>query len=151
MRIGTRVVFMAAVLMGGIGVLLAVAGPWALPLLLTADDRATAAVLQEAAALLWFAAAYQFFDGLNIASSFCLRGAGDAVVPGALVLLLSWFVFVPLAHMLTFAPGGGFLHFLPQFGFGARGGWVAVIVYVLLLGSVLFGRWRSGVWQKIRL
>jgi MATE family multidrug resistance protein len=151
MRVGTRVVFMAAILMGGIGLLLAAAGPWVLPLLLTADDRASVAVVQEGAIFLWFAAAYQFFDGLNIASSYCLRGAGDTLVPGALVLLLSWCVFVPLAHMLTFAPGGGFLHFLPQLGFGARGGWVAVIVYVLLLGSVLFGRWRLGVWQKIRI
>jgi multidrug resistance protein, MATE family len=131
--------------------LLALAGPWALPLLLTSGDPATAAVLQEGAILLWFAAAYQFFDGLNIASSFCLRGAGDTLVPGALVLLLSWFVFVPLAHILTFSPGGGFLHFLPQLGYGARGGWVAVIVYVLLLGSMLFGRWRRGAWQRIRI
>ena len=151
MRVGTHVVIMAAILMGGIGVLLALAGPWMLPLLLTAKDPATAAVLREGALLLWFAAAYQFFDGLNIASSFCLRGAGDTLVPGALVLVLSWFVFVPLAHALTFAPGGGFLHFLPQLGYGTRGGWAAVIVYVLLLGSMLFGRWRLGAWQRIRI
>jgi MATE family multidrug resistance protein len=151
MRVGTHVIVMAAILMGGIGLLLALAGPWVLPLLLSSGDAASAAVLSQAALLLWFAAAYQFFDGLNIASSFCLRGAGDTLVPGALVLVLSWFVFVPLAHSLTFAPGGGFLHFLPQLGYGALGGWVAVIVYVLLLGSVLFGRWRLGVWQKIRL
>ncbi len=151
MRVGSRVIVMAAALMGGIGLLLALAGPWVLPLLLTADDPATAAVVQQAALFLWFAAAYQFFDGLNIGSSFCLRGAGDTLVPAALVLVLSWFVFVPLAHSLTFAPGGGFLHFLPQFGFGARGGWVAVIIYILLLGSVLFGRWRLGVWRKFRL
>ncbi|HEV2700942.1 MAG TPA: MATE family efflux transporter [Steroidobacteraceae bacterium] len=151
MRVGSYVTVMAAILMGGIGVLLALAGPWVLPLLLSAEDAATAQVLSQAATLLWFAAAYQFFDGLNIGSSFCLRGAGDALVPGALVLVLSWFVFVPLAHSLIFAPGGGFLHFLPQLGYGAQGGWVAVIVYVLLLGSVLFGRWRLGVWQRIRL
>ncbi len=84
-------------------------------------------------------------------SSFCLRGAGDTLIPGALVLVLSWFVFVPMAHILTFAPGGGFLPFLPQLGYGVRGGWVAVIVYVLLLGSVLFARWRSGRWQRIRI
>ncbi len=151
MRVGTYVILMAAILMGGIGVLLAMAGPRVLPLLLTAGDPATALVVKEGALLLWFAAAYHFFDGLNIGSSFCLRGAGDTLIPGALVLVLSWFVFVPLAHMLTFAPGGGFLPFLPQLGYGARGGWVAFIVYLLLLGSVLFGRWRSGVWQRIRL
>ena len=151
MRVGTQVTVMAAILMGGIGVLLAIAGPWVLPLLLTAADSATAAVLKEGELLLWFAAAYQFFDGLNIGSSFCLRGAGDTLVPGVLVLVLSWFLFVPLAHVLTFAPGGGFLHFLPQLGYGARGGWIAVIVYILLLGSVLYGRWRMGAWQMIRI
>jgi MATE family multidrug resistance protein len=151
MRVGTRVILMGAILMGGIGIVLALAGPWVLPLLLSAADPASAAVLREGAILLWFAAAYQFFDGLNVTSSFCLRGAGDTLVPAGLVLLLSGLMFVPLAHSLTFAPGGGFLHFLPQFGFGDRGGWVAVIVYVLLLGSVLFGRWRLGRWQKLRL
>ena len=50
-----------------------------------------------------------------------------------------------------FAPGGGFLHFLPQLGFGAEGGWVAVIIYSMLLGSVLFARWRLGVWQRMRI
>jgi multidrug resistance protein, MATE family len=151
MRVGTYVTVMAATLMGGIGLGLALAGPWVLPLLLTAADPTAALVVQQAALLLWFAAAYQFFDGLNIASSFCLRGAGDTMVPGMLVLVLSWFLFVPLAHSLTFAPGGGFLHFLPQFGYGARGGWSAMIIYVLLLGSMLYGRWRRGVWQTIRL
>jgi MATE family multidrug resistance protein len=151
MRVGTYVTIMAATLMGGIGVALALAGPWVLPLLLTSADPTAALVVQQAAVLLWFAAAYQFFDGLNIASSYCLRGAGDTMVPGMLVLVLSWFLFVPLAHILTFAPGGGFLHFLPQLGYGARGGWIAMIVYVLLLGSVLYGRWRMGVWQTIRL
>ncbi len=86
MRVGTHVTLMAALLMGGIGVLLALAGPWVLPLLLTPGDPATPAVLAEGATLLWLAAAYQFFDGLNIGSSFCLRGAGDTLVPGALVL-----------------------------------------------------------------
>jgi MATE family multidrug resistance protein len=151
MRVGSQVIVMAAILMGGIGLLLALAGPWVLPLLLSAADPGSAAVMSQAATLLWFAAAYQCFDGLNIGSSFCLRGAGDTLVPGALVLVLSWFLFVPLAHILTFAPGGGFLHFLPQLGYGAWGGWVAVIVYILLLGAALFGRWRLGVWQMIRL
>ncbi len=151
MRVGTRTVLMAAILMGGIGLALAIAGPWVLPLLLSSADATSQAVLHQAALMLWFAAAYQFFDGLNIGSSFCLRGAGDTLVPGALVLVMSWFVFVPLAHSLTFAPGGGFLPFLPQLGYGSLGGWVAVIVYVLLLGSVLFARWRLGAWQQIRI
>ncbi len=151
MRIGTYVTVMAATLMGGIGIALALAGPWVLPLLLTPADPASVPVVREATTLLWLAAAYQFFDGLNIASSYCLRGAGDTLVPGILVLVLSWFVFVPLAHILTFAPGGGFIRFLPQLGYGALGGWIAMIIYVLLLGSMLYGRWRLGVWQRLPL
>jgi multidrug resistance protein, MATE family len=151
MRVGTYVIGCVAVLMGGIGLLLALGAPWVLPLLVNAADAATPEVLRDATRMMWMAAAYQFFDGLNIGSSFGLRGAGDAVVPGALVLLLSWFFFVPLAHMLTFTPGQGFIGFLPQFGLGPVGGWAAVVVYTLLLGSMLFVRWRLGVWQRIRI
>ena len=151
MRVGTYVTIMAAVLMGGIGLGLALSGPWVLPLLLTAADPTSALVVSQAATLLWFAAAYQFFDGLNIASSYCLRGAGDTMVPGILVLVLSWFLFVPLAHILTFGPGGGFIRHLPQLGYGAQGGWVAMNIYVLLLGAMLYGRWRMGTWQQIKL
>ena len=59
--------------------------------------------------------------------------------------------FAPLAHALTFAPGQGWVHFLPQFGYGAVGGWVAVLVYIMVLGSALLLRWRSRAWQRIRL
>jgi len=31
------------------------------------------------------------------------------------------------------------------------GGWVALVIYVSLLGTALFLRWRSRAWQKIRL
>jgi len=72
-------------------------------------------------------------------------------VPAALVLPVSLLFFVPLAHSFTFAPGQGWVSFLPQFGWGAYGGWVAVLLYLLVLGSALFIRWRSGVWQRIRI
>jgi len=81
----------------------------------------------------------------------CLRGAGDATVPAALVLPVSFLWFLPLAHSFTFAPGQGWVHFLPQFGWGPVGGWFAVVLYILVLGLTLFIRWRSGAWQRIRL
>jgi MATE family multidrug resistance protein len=40
---------------------------------------------------------------------------------------------------------------LPQFGFGAAGGWAALLAYVVLLGSALFLRWRSGRWRQVRI
>ena len=150
-RLGNYVIGLVACLMGGIGVVLAATGPWVLPLFTTSADPDSARVIALGVQLLWIATLYQFFDGLNFGSSFCLRGAGDAIVPAALVLALSWLVFIPVAHALTFAPGQGWFDFLPQYGWGAIGGWVAVVIYLMLVGSVLFARWRSGAWRRITI
>jgi MATE family multidrug resistance protein len=53
--------------------------------------------------------------------------------------------------MLSFAPGEGWVHSLPQFGFGAAGGWSALLVYTLALATAMYLRWRSGAWRKISL
>jgi MATE family multidrug resistance protein len=151
MRVGTRVILLTSVYMGIIGLALALAGHWILPFFTDANDPQSGATVALATNLLWLAAAYQFFDGLNLSSGLCLRGAGDATVPAALVLPVSLLFFVPLAHAFTFAPGQGWVHFLPQFGWGAYGGWVAVVLYLMVLGSTLLVRWRSGVWKKIRI
>jgi MATE family multidrug resistance protein len=151
MRVGSRVILLTAVYMGAIGLVIALAGPWLLPLFTGAHDAEAAAAVALGTKLLWLAAAYQFFDGLNMSSGMCLRGAGDAIVPAALVLPVSLLIFVPLAHSFTFAPGQGWVNFLPQFGWGAYGGWLSVVLYLMLLGAAMFIRWRSGVWQKIRI
>jgi MATE family multidrug resistance protein len=151
LRVGNRTILLAACYMGGIGVVIALTGPWLLPFFTGAHDADALAAVALGGRLLWLAAAFQFFDGLNMGSSMCLRGAGDVKVPAALVLPMSLLFFAPLAHALTFAPGQGWVHFLPQYGYGAVGGWVAVLIYVMVLGSVLFLRWRSCAWQRIRL
>ena len=72
------------------------------------------------------------------AGSACLRGAGDVRLPAVMVLALSWLLFVPLAHSLSFAAGAGWVDWLPQFGLGAVGGWFAALTYVCCLGLMLF-------------
>jgi multidrug resistance protein, MATE family len=151
MHVGTRVTLFAAVSMGATGLLLALAGPWIVPLFTSAQDAEALAMIALSTQLLWVATVYQFFDGMNLGSGLCLRGAGDAVVPAALVIALSWLVFVPLAHALTFAPGQGWFDVLPQAGWGALGGWTALVVYIVLLGVTLFVRWRSRAWMRIRI
>jgi MATE family, multidrug efflux pump len=151
LTVGNRVILLAALYMGAIGVLIALGGPWILRFFAGAHDADSAAAVALGMQLLWLAAGYQFFDGLNLGSSLCLRGAGDVRVPAALVLPLSMLLLLPLAHAFTFAPGKGWVHFLPQFGWGAVGGWVAVLIYVMVLGSTLFLRWRSRAWQAIRI
>lgn len=150
-RIGNSIIVMCMTYMGCIGLLLGLGAPWLIPTFLAGHDPQALAVIRLGATLMWVAAAYQLFDGLNLACSFSLRGAGDATVPALCVLVLSWLVFVPLAHMLSFAPGGGWVEGLPQFGLGALGGWLAALSYIFLISMVLLLRWRSGAWEQIRL
>lgn len=150
-RLGNGIVKLAAGFMGCVGIAIAAAGSWLLPAFVNASDPNAHAVLTLGATLLWVAAAYQAFDGLNLGAGFCLRGAGDVRVPAVLVGLLSGLLWVPLTHALTFGPGEGWVSFLPAYGYGAVGGWVAAVVYVVALGLTLLLRWRSGAWRRISL
>jgi MATE family multidrug resistance protein len=150
-RLGNAIIGLDVAYMGVVGVLIALSGPALLPLFVGSHDADAAAVVALGAPLLWLAACYQAFDGLNLGSGFCLRGAGDVRVPALLVACLSWLLWVPLTHALTFAPGAGWVSFLPQYGYGAVGGWSAAVVYVVLLGLGLWLRWRSGAWRRVRL
>jgi MATE family multidrug resistance protein len=150
-RMGNVVISMCAALMACVAVMLLVVGPWVLPVFVSSGGESAADVVALGLVLLWPAAAYQVFDGLYCGAGFCLRGAGDTRVPAATALVLSWFLFVPLAHTLIFAPGQGWIDGLPQFGLGARGGWYALMVYIMLLGSSMFWRWRHGAWRRVRL
>src|SRR5256885_13584077 len=107
LRVGNRVILLAALYMGGIGVLIALGGPWVLPFFTGSHDAEAASAVALGMQLLWLAAGYQFFDGLNMGSSMCLRGAGDVRIPAVLVLSGSLLLFVPLAHAFTFAPRQG--------------------------------------------
>jgi MATE family multidrug resistance protein len=150
-KVGNGIVLLAVVYMGAIGVVLAAAGPWVMPFFTNGADPHAAQVVAEGCTVLWIAAGYQLFDGLNISSGAILRGAGDVRLPALMVLALSWLLFVPLAHSLSFAPGQGWVHWLPQYGLGAIGGWFAALVYICCLGVVLYLRWRSLAWQRISL
>lgn len=148
-RIGNFIITLCTGYMALVGVLIAACGPWLVPTFVPADDPLAADVVRTGTVILWIAAAYQLFDGLNFGSSFCLRGAGDAMVPAAMVLALSWLIFVPLAHALTFEAGQGWVDWLPQFGLGAIGGWIAAVLYIIALGLAMYFRWRSGAWRSI--
>ena len=106
-KMGNSAIKLNVAYMGLVSLALALAGPWLLPLFVTSADPNAGAVVRTAAMLLWIGAAYQVFDGVNLGAGFALRGAGDVRVPTLLVVLVSWFGFVPLTHMLSFAPGTG--------------------------------------------
>jgi multidrug resistance protein, MATE family len=148
-RIGSAVILLATSYMALVGLLLGLAAPWLFPFFIAANDTQAHAVIQLGLTVMWIAAAYQLFDGLNISSGFCLRGAGDTTVPAILVIGLSWLLFVPIAHMMTFRTAEGWIDGLPQFGFGSVGGWVALLGYIVVLGLAMVWRWRARAWQKI--
>ena len=150
-KVGNGIIAIAVTYMGLIGLVVAAAGRQVMPWFTNAADPEAAQVAAKGCVLLWIAAGYQLFDGFNIASSACLRGAGDVRVPSIMVLALSWCLFVPLAHALSFQPGAGWVHWLPQYGLGSVGGWIAALVYLCCLGMMLFLRWRSGAWRGVIL
>jgi MATE family multidrug resistance protein len=150
-RLGNRVIAIVACYMGGIGIVIALVGDWLVPLFVNAADPRAAEVIALCSSLLWLAAAYQFFDGVNFASAFCLRGAGDARIPALIVLACGTLLFLPLTHYLAFSPGQGWFDGVPGLGLGATGGWCAILVYVLAIGTALWLRWKHGAWKLIRL
>jgi MATE family multidrug resistance protein len=150
-KVGNAAIRVNVAYMALVSLVLAGAGPWLLPLFVSAGDANAQSVIALGRTLLWIAAAYQIFDGFNLGAAFCLRGAGDVRVPTLLILGLCWLGFVPLAHALTFAPGAGWVDFLPQLGWGAAGGWSALLLYTGALGATMFLRWRSGAWRRIDL
>lgn len=150
-RVGNAAIALTVGYMGLVSLVLALAGPWSMPLFINPTDPNARAVAETAALLIWLGAAYQVFDGLNLGCGFVLRGAGDVRVPALMTLILSWLGFLPLVHMLTFAPGEGWVDWLPQFALGVAGGWTALLAYVAMLGTMMALRWWSGAWRRIEL
>lgn len=150
-HLGTFVARCCSVFMLSIAVLLLLVGPWLLPLFFAEGDRNASAVVAAALVMLLPAAAYQMFDGLYFGSSFALRAAGDTRVPAIVSMSLSWLLFVPLAHALVFDDSQAWVPGLPQAGLGGVGGWIALMIYAMLLGLIMYGRWRSGRWQRVSL
>lgn len=147
-KVGTACIKIALVWMACWALMFATLGGPLSSVFVTGADPNAAAVIELSATLLLIAAGYQLFDALNLGTLGCLRGAGDVLVPTAALLVLAWCVFVPLSHVLIFSEGEGWVDFLPQHGLGAKGGWIAALVHMTLLGSFLFLRWRSGAWKK---
>jgi MATE family multidrug resistance protein len=88
-------------------------------------------VLQAASGLLFVAAFFQLFDGLQAVATGALRGAGDTRTPMIWSGTLYWLVGLPLGAYLCFG-----------LGWGAAGLWVGLCVALILIGSALLILWR---------
>jgi multidrug resistance protein, MATE family len=147
-HIGNQVIWLLMGLMGGLGLLMALLGPWLVPLFVSAGGPDAPAVITLAVQLLWIGAVYQVADALYLGSEYALRGAGDVRFTATVVFFSALFVMTPLAHTLTFAPGGGYIDAAPGLGLGAYGGWAALVVHITVLAAAAGLRWRSRGWER---
>jgi multidrug resistance protein, MATE family len=147
-HIGNHVILLLMGLMGGLGLVMALLGPWLVPLFVSAGGPDASAVIALAVQLLWIGAIYQAADAVYLGSEYALRGAGDVRFTATVVFLSATCVMTPLAHTLTFAPGGGYVDAAPGFGLGAYGGWAALVVHITVLAAAAWLRWRSQAWER---
>ena len=96
------------------------------------NDRA---VIAASASLLFAAAVFQLFDGLQTVATGALRGAGETRLPMFCHLLAYWVIGLPLGFFLCFG-----------LGWGAVGLWIGLSLALILIGSVLTLAW----YRKVR-
>jgi multidrug resistance protein, MATE family len=90
-----------------------------------------AQVLAVGPSLLWLAAAFQIFDGIQTVSTGALRGLGETRVPMIVNLIGYWVVGLPLGFILCFV-----LHW------GIYGLWIGLTVALVIIASTLLQRWN---------
>lgn len=105
---------------------------------LLTDDAGVAA---WAAKILLLCAVFQVFDALGIVHMHALRGAGDNL----------WPALVGAGYAATvFITGGWFVAtWFPQWD--ALGPWACATLYISLLGTTLWARWKFGPWERIEM
>jgi MATE family multidrug resistance protein len=102
--------------------------PRPLIMLYTRDPR----VLVEGPALLYVAAAFQIFDGIQTVSTGALRGLGETRVPMIANFVGYWILGLPLGISLCFG-----LHW------GVYGLWIGLTLALIVIALMLLLRWRK--------
>lgn len=95
-------------------------------------------VIALGSVMLVYAAVFQAFDAVGIVCYGALKGAGDTRFPMYVSLVCAWVVFFPLGYLLT-----------ERLGMGVHGAWLAITVFVVLVGGINLARFASGAWKRI--
>ncbi|TDI26570.1 MAG: MATE family efflux transporter [Acidobacteria bacterium] len=137
---GARHAGWAALVLGGgfmsCAAVVFVLAPHAILRLFTTD----AAVIRVGVSLLFVAAVFQLFDGLQGVATGVLRGFGDTRTPMLWNLAGHWCVGLPVGYMLCF-----------ELGWGVIGLWVGLSTGLILVGVVLVAVWwnRARAWAPV--
>ena len=95
------------------------------------------AIIQVGMGLMVMAAAFQVFDGAQVAGLFALRGAADTRVPMWITVLGYWVVGAPVAYLLGFHTRAG-----------APGIWAGLVVSLMVVALLLAWRTRLVLWHR---
>jgi MATE family multidrug resistance protein len=101
--------------------------PKSLISLYTSDPR----VLAVGPSLLWIAAAFQVFDGIQTVCTGALRGLGETRFPMIANFIGYWVLGLPLGFILCFI-----LHW------GIYGTWIGLTLALIVISLTLLDRWR---------
>ncbi len=100
-----------------------------------AEQRAN--ILAIGSSLMLWGAIFQILSGIELTLTGALRGAGDTVIPGLVVIISSWVIKI----------GGGLLMLQIAPGLGPSGPWVALCVHGVVVSTILAIRWQLGAWR----
>jgi multidrug resistance protein, MATE family len=95
------------------------------------------AIIRLGSVLLLVAAAFQVFDGAQVAGFCVLRGAADTRVPMLMAAFGYWGIGVPAAYLLGF-----------HSPLGPAGVWAGLCVALAVVGLLLFLRARRMIWKN---
>jgi len=104
---------------------------WAVPRYIVRIYTPDPVVIRAAIGLLFVAAFFQLFDGLQAVATGALRGAGDTRTPMIWSSAIYWLVGLPIGAYLCF-----------RLRWGAAGLWTGLCVALILIGCVLLYIWR---------
>jgi MATE family multidrug resistance protein len=93
-------------------------------------------ILATGVRLLLVAAAFQVFDGAQVAGFSVLRGAADTRAPMRIAALGYWALGTPVAYLLAF-----------RTGLGATGVWIGLSAGLAATAIMLAGRVRGRLWR----
>ncbi|HXT69510.1 MAG TPA: MATE family efflux transporter [Vicinamibacterales bacterium] len=104
---------------------------WLAPGLLIRPFSADADVMTIGMGLMFVAAIFQLFDGVQAVATGALRGLGDTRTPMVVNLIGHWAVGLPLAYVLCF-----------NYGWAAQGLWIGLAAGLIVTGGVLVLVWH---------
>jgi MATE family multidrug resistance protein len=88
-------------------------------------------VLAVGPSLLWIAAAFQIFDGVQTVCTGALRGLGETRAPMFANLIGYWLLGLPLGLILCFV-----------LKWGIYGMWIGLTLALIVISSILLRRWH---------